>query len=54
MAWYLLLLVIAVALGFIGVLVAGVFYLLYVGIAVFVLDLILVGIRARSSRRPAR
>lgn len=56
MVLFLLLLIAAIVLGFLGVLLNGLFWLLYVGIAVFVLDLVLVGmmIGRRRARRPQR
>jgi len=45
MTIFLLLLVIAIGLGIAGVVVKGFFYLLIIGIILFLLDLILGGIR---------
>lgn len=50
-----LLLLIAVALGIIGVVVKGVFYLLVIAVVVFVADLVFGGVRLRpSGRTPGR
>lgn len=51
MALFLFLLLAAVVLGLIGVVADGLFYLLIIGIAVLVIDLVLVGVRWRRSRR---
>ena len=53
MILFLLLVTVAVALGLIGVLVKGLFYLLIIGIAIFVLDLYL-GRRHLGRRRTRR
>ena len=55
MALFLLLVIVALALGLTGALVKGLFYLLIIGIAVFVLDLVFGGHqlgRRRASRLP--
>jgi hypothetical protein len=58
MALFLLVIIIAIALGIVGVVVKGLFYLLIIGIVLFLASLILSGVRmgrSRSrSRRPAR
>jgi hypothetical protein len=56
MALFLLVLLIAVALGIIGVVAKGLLYLLIIGIALFLIDLLVVGFRGgrMRSRRPAR
>ncbi|MFE9449369.1 hypothetical protein [Streptomyces sp. NPDC006739] len=52
MVLFLLLILVAVALGIIGSVAKGLFYLLIIGIAVFAADLILSGLRwSRRSRR---
>ncbi|MEU1623645.1 hypothetical protein ACFZAU_36065 [Streptomyces sp. NPDC008238] len=51
MALFLFLLLVAVVLGLIGVVAEGLLYLLVIGIVVLVLDLVLVGVRWRRSRR---
>ena len=56
MILFLFLVIVALALGLIGVLVKGLFYLLIIGIAVFVLDLYLGGRRIgrRQTKRSSR
>jgi hypothetical protein len=56
MVWFLLILICAVVLGFLGVLLHGLIWLLYIGIAVFLLDLVLAGMLfgRRRARRPQR
>ncbi|MFG1665329.1 hypothetical protein [Streptomyces sp. Y7] len=55
MALFLFLLLVAVVLGFVGVLAEGLLYLLFIGVLVAVLDLVYVGMRLRrSGRRPVR
>jgi hypothetical protein len=55
MALFLLLIIVAVALGIFGVVVKGLFYLLIIGVAVLIADVVLVGVRLRrSGRRPGR
>jgi Na+/H+ antiporter NhaC len=49
-----LLILVAVALGIIGEVVKGLFYLLIIGIVVFLCAFIVLGIRMRRRRRPAR
>jgi hypothetical protein len=51
-AFFLLLVIAAVALGIVGVVVKGLFYLLIIGIVVFVGALALAALRMR--RRPGR
>ncbi len=51
-ALFLLLVIVAIALGLVGVVVKGLFFLLIIGIAVFLADLILAALRMR--RRPRR
>jgi hypothetical protein len=43
LALFLLLILAAVALGFVGVLMKGLFYLLIIGVVVFVANLLLMG-----------
>lgn len=45
MAFFLFLVIVAIALGITGVVVKGLFYLLIIGIALFLADLVLGGIR---------
>jgi energy-coupling factor transporter transmembrane protein EcfT len=55
MALFLLLLIVAIALGILGVVLHGLFYLLIIGIVVVVLDLVLFGARmGKKRRRPTR
>jgi hypothetical protein len=51
-AFFLLLVIVAIALGIIGVVVKGLLYLLVIGIVVFLGALILAALRMR--RRPGR
>jgi hypothetical protein len=55
MVLFLLMVIAAIALGIIGAVVKGLFYLLIIGIVIFLAGLVLVGIRyGRSSSRPNR
>ncbi|MFJ6217065.1 hypothetical protein ACIQGZ_27595 [Streptomyces sp. NPDC092296] len=56
MALFLLFIIVAIALGIIGVVAKGLLYLLIIGIVVFVLDLIFMAVRygRRRGSRPAR
>jgi hypothetical protein len=56
LAFFLLLVIVAVALGIVGVVVKGLLYLLIIGIVVFLGALLLgaLRIRGRPGRRPAR
>jgi hypothetical protein len=56
MVVFLLLVIAAIALGIVGAVVKGLFYLLLIGIAVFLLGLLLLGVRLgrRRGQRPAR
>ena len=54
MALFLLVVIVALALGIIGVAVKGLFYLLVIGIVVFLVDLVFLGGRLRGRRRPSR
>jgi hypothetical protein len=55
-ALFLLLVIVAIALGIVGVVAKGLLYLLIIGIAVFLAALILAALRMRRrpGRRPAR
>ncbi|MGP3949822.1 hypothetical protein [Streptomyces sp. 7N604] len=56
MALFLLLVLVAVVLGIIGAVAEGLFYLLIIGIVLFVADLAFHAVRwsRRSARRPIR
>lgn len=55
MALFLLIVLLAVALGIIGVVVKGLIYLLVIGIVVFLVDFVFLGARLRGrARRPRR
>ncbi|MFD1658546.1 hypothetical protein ACFSL4_10070 [Streptomyces caeni] len=55
MALFLFLIIVAIALGLVGAVVKGLFYLLVIGIVVFVAAFVLLGARwSRSRRRPVR
>ncbi|WP_165845813.1 hypothetical protein [Streptacidiphilus pinicola] len=55
MVWVLLLVIVAIALGIVGTVAKGLFYLLIVGIALFAIALLLSVLRLRrGGRRPAR
>jgi hypothetical protein len=54
MVLFLLLVIAAIALGIVGVVVKGLFYLLIIGIVVVLVDLIVVGVRLSRRRRPTR
>jgi hypothetical protein len=56
MALFLFLIIVAIALGIAGAVVEGLFYLLIIGIVVFLVDLVLGGIRVgrRHGARHAR
>jgi hypothetical protein len=54
MVLFLLLVIAAIALGIVGVVVKGLFWLLIIGIVVILVDLVVVGIRLSRRRRPNR
>jgi hypothetical protein len=54
MVLFLLLVIAAIALGIVGVVVKGLFYLLIIGIVVILVDLIVVGVRLSRRRRVNR
>jgi hypothetical protein len=55
MVLFLLLIIVAVALGIAGAVVKGLFYLLIIGVVVLIADIFLAGVRLRrSGRRPGR
>lgn len=51
MALFLLIVIVAIALGLIGVVVKGLLFLLFIGIVVFLLDFLFLGARLRGRRR---
>jgi len=54
MVFFLLLVLVAVALGIIGAVIKGLLYLLIIGVVVFLCAFIVLGIRMRRDRRPVR
>jgi hypothetical protein len=54
MVVFLILLLVAVVLGLIGAVAEGLFYLLVIGIVLFVMDLLYVTVTWRRSRRQPR
>jgi hypothetical protein len=55
MVLFLLLVIAAIALGILGVVLKGVFYLLIIGVIVLIADLVYLGVRfGRGRRRPGR
>ncbi|MCC3650001.1 MULTISPECIES: hypothetical protein [Streptomyces] len=52
MALFLFLVLVAVGLGIAGVVVEGLFFLLVIAVAVFLADLVLLGVRIGRRRRP--
>ncbi len=55
MALFLLLIIVAIALGIVGAVVKGLIYVLIIGVIVLLADIILVGVRlGRKGRRPTR
>ena len=50
----LLLVIIAIMLGILGEVHKGLLFLLFIGMAVFLLALLLLSLRVRRSRRPSR
>lgn len=54
MVFFLLLVLAAVALGIIGAVVKGLLYLLVIGVVVFLLAFIVLGVSMRRGRRPVR
>jgi hypothetical protein len=56
MALFLLIIIIAIALGILGVVLKGLFWLLIIGIVIFLLNLVFGGLRLgrRRAGRPAR
>ncbi len=54
MALFLLLIIVAIALGIVGAVVKGLFYLLLIGILVVLIDLIVLAVRLGRRRRTTR
>ena len=55
MALFLLLIIVAIALGVVGTVVNGLLYLLAIGVVVLIADIIFLGVRIRrGGRRPSR
>lgn len=56
MALFLLVIIIAIALGILGVVLKGLFFLLIIGIVLFLANLLIGGLRMgrRRGQRPAR
>jgi hypothetical protein len=54
MVLFLLLVIAAIALGIVGVVVKGLFWLLIIGIVVILVDLVVVGLRLSRRRRVNR
>ena len=54
MAFFLLLILVAVALGIVGAVVKGLLYLLAIGVVVFLCAFIVLGLQMRRRRPPAR
>ena len=54
MALFLLLIIAAIALGIVGAVIKGLFYLLLIGVAVVIIDLVLLGVRLGRRRRLSR
>jgi len=55
MALFLLLIIVAIALGIVGAVAKGLLYLLIIGVVVLIADLVIIGVRfRRSGRRPGR
>ena len=50
---FLLVIIAAVALGILGMVIKGLFFLLIIGVVIFLIDLLFLGSRLRR-RRPAR
>ena len=55
MALFLLFIIVAIALGIVGAVVKGLLFLLFIGVAVVILDLVVLGARlGRKRTRPGR
>jgi hypothetical protein len=54
MAVFLLVVIVAIALGILGAVVHGLFYLLVIGVLLFLADIAFVAVRPARRRRPLR
>ena len=54
MAWFLLLIIVAIILGIIGAVAEGLLYLLIIGVVVLVADLVYGAVRFRRGGRHSR
>jgi hypothetical protein len=54
MVLFLLLVIAAIALGIVGAVIKGLLYLLIIGVVVFLCAFVVLGLRMRVRRRPAR
>lgn len=55
MGLFLLLIIVAIALGIVGAVVKGLLYVLIIGVVVLIADVVLAGVRLRrSGRHPGR
>jgi len=54
MAAFLLVVIVAIVLGLLGAVVHGLFYLLVIGVLLFLADIAFVAVRASRRRRPPR
>lgn len=55
MALFLLFIIVAIALGIVGAVVKGLFWLLIIGVVVILVDLVLLGVRfGRRNKRQVR
>ena len=52
MALFLLFIIVAIALGIVGAVVKGLFWLLIIGVVVIIVDLVLLGVRVRAPEEP--
>jgi membrane protein implicated in regulation of membrane protease activity len=54
MVLFLLLIIVAIALGIVGAVIKGLLYLLIIGVVIFLCAFVLLGARTRRRRRPVR
>jgi hypothetical protein len=54
LAFFLLVIIIAISLGIIGFVVQGLLWLLIIGVVIFLLDFLFLGSRMSRRRRPSR